>query len=154
AARPSRLSDRKGIRSMKPTLLLLLTLVLSWRAAAPPARADDRRVPAQYATIQAAIDAANDRDQIILADRVYTGPGNFGLAVPSKSLPLRSESGDPATCILDGQRASRILTIQSGWNFQGVTFRNGYAIGDHSGGFVSGQGGALLTTAGATTLRD
>lgn len=47
---------------------------LTW--AAIPARSDELRVPAEYATIQAAVDASVDGDVVLIADGVYTGAGN------------------------------------------------------------------------------
>jgi hypothetical protein len=58
------------------------------------------RVPESYATIQAAVDAANSGDMIVLADGTYTGLGNREIAVPAKSLWIRSEHG-PQGCIID-----------------------------------------------------
>lgn len=36
-----------------------------------------RHVPAEYPTIQSAVDAAGDGDTILIADGVYSGEGNF-----------------------------------------------------------------------------
>ena len=38
--------------------------------------AEDRYVPADYPTIQSAIDASVEGDVVIVADGVYSGPGN------------------------------------------------------------------------------
>ena len=40
------------------------------------AQAATRLVPSQYATIQAAMDAAAPTDEVVVADGVYTGTGN------------------------------------------------------------------------------
>jgi hypothetical protein len=54
------------------------------------------------ATIQAAIDSvALIGDIIELADGVYTGPGNRDLISYEKMFVVRSQSGDPSTCIID-----------------------------------------------------
>jgi hypothetical protein len=53
-------------------------------------------------TIQAAIDSANfNGDVIELTDGVYTGPGNRDLYTSGKSFLLRSQSGNPAHCVID-----------------------------------------------------
>lgn len=57
------------------------------------------RVPSTYATIQAAIDAAVDDDLILVADGIYTGPGNQALNFHGKSIVLRSENGAARTVI-------------------------------------------------------
>ena len=61
-------------------------------------------VPARYATIQSAIDAATNGDTIIVSDGVYTGPGNRDIDFKGKAITLRSENG-PENCIIDCQNA-------------------------------------------------
>ena len=58
------------------------------------------RVPAEEPTIKAAIAAATSGDTILVADGVYSGPGNRVISFGNKSLVLLSENG-PATTILD-----------------------------------------------------
>lgn len=57
-----------------------------------------RRVPAQYATIQAAITAAQQDDVVMIADGIY----NEYIYLQEKSITVRSENG-PANCIIDCQ---------------------------------------------------
>jgi hypothetical protein len=53
-------------------------------------------------TIQAAIDSLIwSGDVIELTDGVYTGDGNRDLYTSGKSLLIRSQSGNPANCVLD-----------------------------------------------------
>ena len=48
-------------------------------------------MPVDYATIQGAIDAAAPGSVVVLADGVYSGPGNTGLSLRGKGLrTLRS----------------------------------------------------------------
>jgi len=58
-------------------------------------------VPDEYATIQAAIDAAGHRDIVEIADGTYTGAGNKDLDFGGKAITVRGESGNPALCIID-----------------------------------------------------
>jgi hypothetical protein len=82
------------------------------------------------ATIQAAVDSASAYDSIVLADGVFTGPGNRDIIV-EKSLTITSEGGDPGTCIIDCQGSSadrrRAFTCDAAYlHFEGFTVRNGY----------------------------
>lgn len=54
-----------------------------------------------FPTIQQALAAADSGDQILLADGIYLGEENRNLDFFGKPLTLRSQSGDPATCIID-----------------------------------------------------
>jgi pectin methylesterase-like acyl-CoA thioesterase len=48
-----------------------------------------RHVPSEYDTIQAAIDAAVDGDEVIIQRGVYTGQGNFNIDFKGKALTVR-----------------------------------------------------------------
>ncbi len=70
----------RGCR-LAPALLSLLALSL-------PAAAATLTVPAQYATIQAAINASQSGDTVLISDGTYTGPGDVDLTCPPKSVPF------------------------------------------------------------------
>lgn len=57
-------------------------------------------VPSDYPTIQAALDAAEDTDEIILEDGWYEGEGNRDILIPNKQITLKSLNG-PANCVID-----------------------------------------------------
>jgi len=59
------------------------------------------RVPENYTTIQAAINAASDADIVLVADGTYAGLGNTGLRFNGKAIKVSSENG-PESCIIDG----------------------------------------------------
>jgi hypothetical protein len=96
-------------------------------------------VPADFSTIQAAIDASSPGDTVLVADGVYTGPGNVDLDFSSLTSPfpnnivVRSRNGPLAT-IIDVQgspeRPRRGFIFHSGEDttsvLDGFTIRNGW----------------------------
>ncbi len=58
-------------------------------------------VPGDYPTIQAAVDAAMYGDEVVLADGVFTGDGNYNVDMLGKTITVRSQGGDPNACIID-----------------------------------------------------
>ena len=86
-------------------------------------------VPDDYASIQAAIDAASDGDTIVVRPGVYTG--NLTL---DKAITLTAEQYDPAnpaenTTVIDGAGASAVINILAGVTpmplVRGFVIRNG-----------------------------
>jgi predicted outer membrane repeat protein len=89
-----------------------------------------------FPAIGNAIEACADRDTILLADGTFTGPANRDLHFGNRwYLTLRSQSGDPAACIIDcgGSESEphRGLVLYDGDGpvrlVEGITFANGYA---------------------------
>jgi hypothetical protein len=96
------------------------------------------RVPSEYSTIQAALDAAQDDEHVILEDGIHSGPGNVALIMPQKRLVIRS-AGGPQRCRIDCAGAGRAFTVSVGCResrIQGLTILNGHAE----------EGGAILCT--------
>jgi pectin methylesterase-like acyl-CoA thioesterase len=88
-----------------------------------------------FPTIQAAIDAAVDGDEVVLTHGVFTGDGNRDVNFLGKAITIRSQDGGPSVCIIDckGSFGER----HRGFRFDsregresvlsGVTVSNGYA---------------------------
>ena len=92
-----------------------------------------------FATIQAAVNAATAGDTIDLASGTFTGVGNRDVDFFGKAITVRSEDAEPALCVIDCEGAGRGFLFQSGEGaasvLRGVTVRDGL-VGT-SGGAIS-----------------
>jgi len=104
------------------------------RLVREPVLAAARRVPADYATIQAAVDGSSNGDTILVAPGTYVGPLDLG----SKRLALVSEhllTANPeaiASTVIDGDGGSFVIRVgdpdrpgAGGSLIHGFTIRNG-----------------------------
>jgi len=115
----------------------------------------DIYVPADYSTIQEAIDHCWDGDTIWVADGTYTGTGNRDIDFKGKAITVRSESG-PETCIIDCQGSEQ--NLHRGFYFHhretsdsvldGLTITGGFQEGESSDGTVCRGGGILCNASG------
>jgi predicted outer membrane repeat protein len=80
------------------SIVLSALLAFAPPAATPAADAATRRVPIDYPTIQAALNAAVNGDVVVIEPGVYTEH----LVFPPRGITLRSDSGNPLDTILDG----------------------------------------------------
>lgn len=69
-------------------------------------------VPAAFATIQAAIDAAVDDDTVVVADGIYGGVGNEQLDLKGKAITVRSQNG-PTHCVIDCGGSGRAFRLDT-----------------------------------------
>jgi hypothetical protein len=105
---------------------------LSYQILVSPSGNDataDGSVGRPFKTIQAAINAAQSGDTILLASGTYTGAGNRDLSISGKSLNILSQAG-PDQTIVDAQKSGRFFTITGlvadEVSISGVTFTGGY----------------------------
>jgi hypothetical protein len=89
---------------MNKLLIIVTFLVVSVIGYSAVITVDDDG-PADFSTIQAAIDAAEPNDVVVVADGVYTGVGNRDIVIFLKSISVKSANG-PTNCIIDCEGAS------------------------------------------------
>ncbi len=134
--------------------LCLTGLVLLLSAALPATAATHLLYPdgsGDYATIQDAINGAGGGDVIELADGTYTGVGNQDMSFEGKAITVRSQSGNPAACIIDLQANAadphRAFSFTSGEGaasvLEAITIENGY---------ISPGGGAVYIDHSSPTI--
>lgn len=102
-----------------------------------------------FPTIQQAIDACVDADEVLLGVGVFTGPGNRDLSIAGKVITVRSMAG-PQNSIIDCEGAGRGFVLEDGFvaaKIQGITIRNGEASGRESG-----KGGGIYCRGGYLNL--
>ncbi|MEL6499459.1 MAG: GC-type dockerin domain-anchored protein [Planctomycetota bacterium] len=108
-----------------------IQLSLAFFLIALAARADVLNVPGDFPTIQAALDAAQDGDEIVLAPGTYENPGVNAVGGQVRSIELRSEDPeDPAivaqTILFDPEDDPMFdidFSQPSSITFDGLTFR-------------------------------
>jgi len=107
--------------------IIVMAFVLSLSLQA---NAADKTVPSPYGTIQAAINACNPGDTVIVADGDYTGANNKNLDI-SIAITIKSLNG-PDGCTIDCEGSGRGFYIHgsgaSGAVIEGFTIHDGYAL--------------------------
>lgn len=139
---------------MKSSWFLLGILALAAAIWSEPAKAATHFVrpdgSGDFPTIQAALAAASNGDEIRLTDGTFRGPGNRDLDFLGKSVVLRSDSGDPERCVIDCEASAtspaRGIRFHSGEGalsvVEAITIQDGHA--PSAGGSLGRSGGGIL----------
>jgi len=129
-------------RSILPAVIILVP--------AAGARADTIHVPAEFASVQAAIDAAADGDHVLVAPGLYME----AIDLRGKAITVRSSGGAAATT-LDGSGPIRsVVTCASGEGAD--TVLEGFTITGGGGTLVNSryEGGGMYNLNSDPTVRD
>jgi hypothetical protein len=109
----SRIPDRRAVLVTGASLALL----------SPAGHAAVLNVPAAFPTIQAAVNAAVDGDEVVVANGIY----NTDVDILGKSITLRSASNLPAFCVINCTAATGVTVLGAGETcvIRGFLIRNG-----------------------------
>src|SRR5210317_984667 len=134
---------------LKPSLMLFTKcctfcfFVLSIFISSSVVFAEDRLVPGDYPTIQAAINASKNGDTVIVANDTYNEKIIFPPDADNKTISLISENGAEVTVIDGTGKSGSVVTFPENSNstLDGFTITNGS---------TSGNGGGILIGANSS----
>ncbi len=106
--------------------------------------------PADFNTIQAAIDDAKDGDVVLVAPGTYTGDGNRDIDFKGKAITVKSESG-AQTCIIDCNATQD--EPHRGFHFDSAEGRDSVLEGLTITNGFTGTGGAICCDGSSPTIR-
>jgi parallel beta-helix repeat protein len=111
------------------------------------------RVPTDYLTIQAAIDATVNGDIVLVGDGVYTGLGNKDLDFTGKAITVISVNG-PTNTIIDCEDSGRGFYFHNGEGsdsiVSGFTIKNGLTTAQ----WPEGCGGGIFCISSSPVIRN
>jgi flagellar hook capping protein FlgD len=102
-------------------------------------------VPGDAATIQGGIDLAQLKDEVVISDGTYSGLGNVELLI-DKDIVVRSSSGNPSACLINGGAAARCINFSGATNaaiLKGIGITNGRKT-EGAGIYFSESAGTIL----------
>ena len=126
-------------RALAATIAVMV-IALGWIApAAVPARAATViNVPADYPSIQAAVDAATTGDTVVVAPGTYTER-----IVVNKAVTVESATG-ASTTIIDAAYGGTAVVLANGATLRGFTVRHGGGNSSSPGGVLAGASGVVV----------
>lgn len=120
------------------------------------ARAGERHVPGEYATIAEAMQASGDGDEIVLAAGTYVGDGNRNLYFDGRAITIRStDPNDPNVVdatVIDCQGEE--LWPHTAFIFQDGEGPDSVVAGLTITGCYGAYGGAMVCWSASPTVRD
>ncbi len=117
--------------------------------SAPPAAGRTWLVPLEAPTVRAGIDSAAAGDTVLVACGTYL---ERGIAL-KPGITVRSETGDPACVVIDGERLGRVfdcLNVAPGSTLEGVTITGGKT----PDGWLEAMGGGVRLRSSTLHLRN
>jgi hypothetical protein len=125
---------------MKTSVFSTALCAIALSSTSTTASAVDRLVPQQYSTIQAAINASVNGDQVIVSPGTYNEAINFS----GKRITVRSTGGASVTTINASGLNRRVVQFTSGET--NATVLDGFTIrgGNPTTGTLVGHGGGIL----------
>jgi hypothetical protein len=138
SSRLCRLEQQEHVVSRLNVVASIAASVVMVAVSASSAVASTLRVPSQYPTIQAAVDAAVDGDLVLVSKGTYFGT----VRIQGKTIELSSVSG-PTETILDAANADTALLLAETYSHvHGFTVTHG--AGFYGGGLLLGDVGKPL----------
>ncbi|MBN1787490.1 MAG: hypothetical protein JW806_03765 [Sedimentisphaerales bacterium] len=123
---------------MKTKAFLLVSLILAISIQAQGVI----YVPANYANLQDAVDAATGTETIIVSDGTYTGTKNRDITIDKEGINLTIQSANgKEVCIIDAQGLERVFGLLNvngadSVTIRGFTIKNGNDTGLYGGGGI------------------
>jgi parallel beta-helix repeat protein len=105
-------------------------------------------VPSEFLTIQSAIDASSNGDEVLVAPGTYTGSGNSVINPGGKAITIRA-TGTAEETIIDGEQSRQVVRFESDEGPDTVV--DGFTI---TGGFTVGGSGAGVYCLSSPTITD
>ena len=122
-----------------------LAVYMLWVGFSSPCDAVDLLVPAQHATIQGAIDAANPGDTLRVAAGTYTG----GIDFLGKAITVTSDAG-PLVTTIDAAGGPVAVLFDS--STTGPAALEGFTVTNGTGAGIAGSGGGILVLGTGVTV--